>query len=75
MTITKPSGYKLPERFVFGAFSRSIERDPTRFGCWLAHDHCRLPVGRAVESDEERPSAWTFKVARKSTGDDLLELV
>lgn len=64
------------EKFVLGAFARSIVERGNKVKLMTAHDHRRLPVGRAVELREEAKGLFAaFEIAQTRDGDDALELV
>lgn len=65
------------ERFVRGAFERTIRERGERTKLLTSHDgHNRLPIGRAVELREDAAGLFgAFRVSQTQTGDEVLELV
>lgn len=71
-------GYGEPyrERFEFGAFGRSIRERGNKVRLFTGHETRKLPIGRAVELEEQRDGLHAaFEIAATRDGDDALELV
>jgi HK97 family phage prohead protease len=65
------------ERFMRGAFKRSIEQTPKKgFQLYANHETRRFPIGRSVELREEQHGlVGAFAVSQTQGGDEALTLV
>lgn len=64
------------ERFIPGAFARTIRERAGKVKLTAQHDNLSLPVGRATSLKETRAGLLaTFRVSSTPRGDELLELV
>ena len=71
------SGGEYRERFVKGAFRKTIEQRGAKRVKFLAmHDYQRLPLGRAdVLREDENGLYAEFRVSKTTAGDEVLELI
>jgi HK97 family phage prohead protease len=64
------------EKFTYGSFARSIKERGHKVMLLVGHDHRKLPVGRAVQLEEQRDGLHAaFEVSDTTLGNDLLTLV
>jgi uncharacterized protein len=69
-------GVPYPEKFVFGALTRSIAERGNKIRLFTGHDTRRLPIGKATELREAGDGLHAaFEIADTSDGRDALELV
>lgn len=64
------------ERFVRGAFERTIRERGSKVKLLAQHNHATFPIGRAVLLEERPQGLWLeARVANTSAGDEALQLV
>lgn len=74
--VADADGQPYREKFVHGAFRRSIAERSHKLRLFTSHDTRRLPIGKPTELREESNGLHVeFDVARTTAGDDALELV
>lgn len=74
--VSDGGGRPYQERFEFGAFDRSIRERGNKVRLFDSHNTRRLPIGRAVELQEQADGLHAaFEIAATRDGDDALELV
>jgi HK97 family phage prohead protease len=69
-------GQEYDEKFVHGAFARSIAERGHKVKLMAQHDYRRFPVGRATSLVERSDGLYgAFSIPNTRDGDDILELV
>jgi phage prohead protease, HK97 family len=64
------------ERFLHGAFSRSLEQRASKIPLRAKHNEQALPLGPIRKFDERADGLWiSARVSRTGAGDEILELV
>src|SRR3954452_11388190 len=64
------------ERFLHGAFSRTVEQRASKIPLRAKHDNVALPLGPIEEFEERTDGLWIAgRVSKTSSGDEILELV
>src|SRR4051794_32748850 len=64
------------ERFMHGAFARSVDQRASKIPLRAKHQERALPLGPIREFDERADGLWiSARVSRTQAGDEILELV
>lgn len=74
--VADAGGRPYRERFVMGAFRRTIVERGSRVKLLVAHDHRRLPIGKFTSLTEDAAGlVGEARVSQTAAGDEALELV